>query len=201
MAARALTLADVVPAARVISEAFAEDPLCAYMLPNRRSRVKTLYRFFLAVGELSIKNNRGYGAGEPLAGVAYWQTPEQDDLSVSISSLGKFLPLLFTQYPLGHLRARPILRQIDALHAQHISGPHYYLDNLGVLPSARGQGLSSQLIRPLLARADAEHVPAYTDTVTPSNVGLYEHFGFQCVARVAVGRTGVTVFAMRRAAV
>jgi ribosomal protein S18 acetylase RimI-like enzyme len=169
------------------------------MLPNRRSRLATLYKFFLIVGELSIKQGRGYGAGEPLAGVAYWYAPGQDDVSVSISALGKFLPLLFTQYPLGLVRARPILRQIDRLHEEHAPGPHYYLDNLGVLPAARGQGLSSQLVRPFLARADAERVPAYTDTVTPANVGLYEHFGFQCVARVPVGRTGVTAFAMRAA--
>lgn len=41
-------------------------------------------------------------------------------------------------------------------------------------------------------------MPASTDTVTPANVGLYEHFGFECVARVPVADTGITVFAMRR---
>lgn len=34
---------------------------------------------------------------------------------------------------------------------------------------------------PFLEMADLQNVIAYTDTVTASNVSLYEHFGFQCV--------------------
>jgi hypothetical protein len=34
--------------------------------------------------------------------------------------------------------------------------------------------------------ADAQKTIAYTDTVTRSNVALYEHFGFQCVEESAI---------------
>ena len=43
---RLLTLADVEPAARVIAQAFMDDPLCAYMLPFRRTRLRSLTTFF-----------------------------------------------------------------------------------------------------------------------------------------------------------
>jgi hypothetical protein len=46
--------------------------------------------------------------------------------------------------------------------------------------------------------ADAQETIAYTDTVTRSNVALYEHFGFQCVAESAIPGTGLTVWARRR---
>ena len=43
-----------------------------------------------------------------------------------------------------------------------------------------------------------QKVSVYTDTVTRSNVALYEHFGFQCVEESAIAGTGITVWAMRR---
>lgn len=195
---RLLTLADVEQAAHLISQAFVDDPLCTFMLPFRRTRTNTLGKFFRAYGEVSIKNRRGYGAGEPLQGVAYWKFPDQENLSISLKSIGKFIPLLFTFYPIGFYRARAILEQIDNLHKKYAHEPHFYLDNLGVLPSAQGQGMASKLIRPFLALADEQKVIVYTDTVTRSNVGLYEHFGFECVEESAIKGTGITVWALRR---
>lgn len=197
---RALTLADVEHAAQVISQAFAEDPLVSFMLPFRATRVKTLAKFFRVYGEISIKNNRAFGVGEPLQGVAYWKFPGQDSLSISIKALGKFLPLLFTMYPIGYFRAKAVLNEIEILHNKHAQEPHFYLDNLGVLPSARGKGLSSCLIRPFLEMADSQKVIAYTDTVTRANVPLYQHFGFECVEESTIASTGMTVIALRRAA-
>jgi ribosomal protein S18 acetylase RimI-like enzyme len=195
---RLLTLSEVEQAAQVISQAFVEDPLCTFMLPSKRTRVKTLHKFFRAYGEVNIKNQRGYGTGEPLKAVAYWKSPDEADLSISIKSLSIYIPLLFSYYPIGYFRARAVLKQIDALHEKHTAEPHYYLDNIGVIPSAQGEGLSSKLIRPFLEAADSEKVIAYTDTVTRSNVALYEHFGFQCVEECAVEGTGITVWALRR---
>ena len=160
--------------------------------------MKTLLKFFRPYTELNIKSNRGFGVGEPLQGIAFWKFPGQDSLSISVKSLGKLLPLLFTMYPIGYFRAGDVLSQIDALHTKHASEPHFYLDNLGVLASARGQGLSSALIRPILQMADEQKVIAYTDTVTKSNVPYYEHFGFQCVEESFIEKAGITVYAMKR---
>jgi ribosomal protein S18 acetylase RimI-like enzyme len=195
---RLLTLSDVEQATNIISQAFIDDPLCSFMLPVRKARAKTLYTFFRAYGEVNIKNNRGYGSGEPLQGVAYWSFPNQADLSISVKSLAIFLPLLFSLYPIGYFRAKEIIQQTDILHKKHAGEPHFYLDNIGVLPTARGKGISSKLIRPILEMADSQKVITYTDTVTRSNVSLYEHFGFQCVEQRSIANTGITVWALRR---
>ena len=194
---RLLTPTDLHQAAQVLSQSFLDDPLCAYMLPFRRTRCKTLYKFFHLYGEAGIKNQRGYGFGEPLAGVAFWISPGVDNLSISLRSLGKLLPLLLTWYPIGYLHARAILAQQEALHKKHAPDAHYYLDNIGVLAFARGQGVASRLIRPFLALADEQKVAAYTDTVTRSNVALYEHLGFQCIEERPVPGTGITIWALR----
>jgi len=195
---RLLTLSDVEEAAHVTSHAFVDDPLTSFMLPIKATRIKTLLKFFRVYGEISIKNKRGYGVGEPLQGVAYWKFPDQDSMSISVKSLGKFLPLLFTMYPIGYFRAKAVLNQIEVMHKKYAAEPHFYLDNIGVLASARGKGLSSRLIRPFLKMADSQKVITYTDTVTRSNVPLYEHFGFQCVEESSVAGTGITVYALRR---
>ena len=195
---RVLDLSDVSRAAEVISRAFVDDPLCAFMLPLKRSRIKTLYKFFRAYGTVNIQNQCGFGVGDPLKGVAYWLKPAKADISVNLKSLGLFIPLLFTFYPVGYFRAKAIIKQTDQLHQKYAKGPHYYLDNIGVLPSEQGKGISSRLIRPFLAKADEEKVNVYTDTVTRNNVSLYEHFGFRCVEESAVGTTGVTVWALHR---
>ena len=85
---RLLTLSDVEPAARVIAQAYVDDPLCAFMLPIRRTRTKTLYKFFRVMGEVSIRHQRGYGVGDPLQGVAYWKFPDQESMSISVKSWG-----------------------------------------------------------------------------------------------------------------
>ena len=195
---RLLNLADIEPAAQVIAQAFVDDPLISFMLPIKATRVKTLVKFFRVYGEISIKNKRSFGVGEPLQGVAYWKFPEQDSMTISVKSLGKFLPLFFTMYPIGYFRAKAILNQIETLHNKYADEPHFYLDNLGLLASARGKGLSSKLIRPFLEMADSQKVSAYTDTVTKANIPLYEHFGFQCMEASPVAGTGITVYALRR---
>ena len=43
-------------------------------------------------------------------------------MSVSVKSLGKFVPLLFTLYPIGLVRARAVLDRIDTLHEKHAAG-------------------------------------------------------------------------------
>ena len=182
----------------MIAQAFLDDPFIAFMLPIKAGRIQTLVRFFRIYGEINIQNGRGYGSGEPLQGVAYWKTPEQASLSISVKSLGKFLPLLFTMYPIGYIRAKAVFAHTENLHQRYVPEPHYHLDNLGVLPSAQGKGWSSKLIRPILARADQQKAMTYTETTTRGNVALYQHFGFRCMEEKPVPGTGITIFALLR---
>ena len=175
-----------------------EDPLISFILPFRRTRKKTLLKFFRPYSELNIKNKRAFGVGEPLQGVAYWKFPAQDSLSIGVSTLGKFLPLVFTLYPIGLFRASVVLKQIDALHAKHAPEPHFYLDNLGVLPSSQGKGLSASLVRPFLKMADEQKAAVNTDTVLELNVPYYEHFGFQLMEERIIEGKGITVYALKR---
>jgi len=193
---RLLTSPDVEPAAEVIAHAFMNDPLCMLLLPNTRTRLNTLRKFFRAYGEIYVRSQCGYGIGEPLHGVAFWLEPGHTNISISLSMLKIFIPVLFTHYPIGYFRARSVIKYTNLLHQKYASGPHYYLDNIGVRPASQGQGYSSGLMLPFLAKAKAQGVPVYTDTVTHSNVPYYEHFGFNCMEECSVAGAGITIWAL-----
>jgi hypothetical protein len=57
----------------------------------------------------------------------------------------------------------------------------------------RGKRYSSNLIHPILEKADQMRVEVYTDTVTRSNVTFYEHIGFKCMEERSVAGTGITI--------
>ncbi len=63
------------------------------------------------------------------------------------------------------------------LHRRHASGPHWYLQMVGVEPSKQGRGLGSRLLAHGLARAST--LPVYLETDVERNVGLYRRHGFE----------------------
>lgn len=197
---RRLVTDDVDEAAAAIAAAYVDDPLCAFMLPWRLTRQASLRKFFRAYGVLCARQGALCGIGAPLEAVAIWNTPAAAAVSVTPKTAVRFLPLLATMYPIGLVRARAAIAQQTALRQQHAPGPHYYLDNVAVLPACRGRGLASALIRPMLAAADCERVAVYTDTYTASNVPMYEHLGFVCVDQRSIPDLGLTIWALRRAA-
>jgi ribosomal protein S18 acetylase RimI-like enzyme len=195
---RQLNVSNLEAMTQVLSQSFVADPLVSFILPNQKTRVKTVSKFFRAIGRIAIRNGLAFGVSNPLEGVAIWNFPDKPNNSVSIKDLIHFMPLLFSSYPFGARKAKDVFKQIEANHNKFASEPHFYLDNLGVLKSARGKGLSSQLIRPFLHMADEQKVMTYTDTVTKANVSLYEHFGFECVNESFIESTGLTVYALLR---
>jgi hypothetical protein len=195
---RELRLADVRRATQVIAQAFVNDPLFAYILPLRRTRIRTLQKSFRAYGTINIQNRRGFGVGEPLVGIAFWLEPEIPDVSIYVKSTVLFIPLRLTLYPIGYFWVKGIIKQTDLLHQKYARKPHYYLDNIAVLPGEQGKSISSRLIRPFLDKADENKLSVYTDTVTWKNVSLYEHFGCKCMEECAVKNTGITMGSLIR---
>jgi GNAT superfamily N-acetyltransferase len=195
---RPLTLANFDRVVEVMSSAFADDPLWVYLFPDSARRRNAIPRFYRVGFALPVRNGQAYGAGDEIEGVAVWSVPLQkggSPLSVLNADLFR---LLFSPSIMSIRKAFPIFSQFDRMHKQYVREPHYYLNSIGVLPEAQGKGLASKLIRPFLARADTEGVPAYTETMTPSNVPLYQHFGFQIMEQYRVPKTDLSIWSLLR---
>ena len=77
---------------------------------------------------------------------------------------------------------------------------HYdwYLFNLSVKKDAQGKGIASKLMRPMREFCDDEKMVAYLETNKDSNVGLYNHYGFELKKEEIIPKTDVTHYAMVR---
>ena len=76
--------------------------------------------------------------------------------------------------------------------------PHWYLAVLGVDPRFQGKGCASKLLKPMLARLDAENLPCYVETSTEKYVLIYQHFGFRVIHEAVLPGSGSKIWVMLR---
>lgn len=94
-------------------------------------------------------------------------------------------------------RIEELMRCIGVATEKLGSEPQWYLHVLASRPEHRGQGYTSILLRSIFARADEADLPC-TLICPKHNVPVYEHFGFDVVAKTAIGDSGMFIYNMRR---
>ena len=190
-----LARADEASAAAVLARAFHFDPMMVHLLPDPERRARLLPRFLGSVQRYCLR----YGTvmvGENLSGVACWLPPGGTDVS-----LGRMAPtgMLSAAAPLGVGGLRRLLTLTSAMERDHHRGmpePHWYLWLLGTEPSQVRRGIGGALLRPVLARADAEQVPCYLETHSEPNLRFYAGHGFAPHVEGVAG--GVRYWGLRR---
>jgi GNAT superfamily N-acetyltransferase len=180
----------------VLADAFAEDPVFAWLIPpTAHSRDDRLRTFFTSMSRGYLRQGKPcYVTGDASA-AALWAAPASWSMPLSqiileaapsgLAFRGRLLHALRTQL------------QIERLHAAQ-SRPHWYLGYLGTRHDRQGQGLGTQMLREVLAPLDTEGVPAYLESSNERNLPLYERNGFRVVGELqALGR-GPTIWRMWR---
>lgn len=195
---RLLTLTDLDRAVEIQASAFIDDPLWCYLFPSQTRRASTLRKVFRPAYTFSIRNQQAYGVSDPMEGVAVWSVPRQKVAPSALFRAG-FERLLLSSFVWQIFKVGGIFRRFEEMQKKYAPEPHYYLNTISVAPTAQGKGLASKLIKPFLARADAQQVSVYTETMTPANVTLYEHYGFRCMEHYRVPNTGLNLWAFYRA--
>jgi ribosomal protein S18 acetylase RimI-like enzyme len=153
-----------------LSNAFFEDPVFSWLMPDEQSRHARLRRFFeVELRHLVIPRGRAWTSPE-LAGAALSLPPGAWHASprVAVLQAGCFGVHLH--------RAAGILALMER---HHIREPHYYFAYIGVAPDAQGKGLGSTLMGPTLERCDEYGLPAYLEASSERNAALYERLGFE----------------------
>ena len=110
-----------------------------------------------------------------------WLPPGQTHPSLWRYIRAGFLPVEYKLGRAGYRRMMANEAYIEAVHAEQMPGPHWYLWFVAVEPAAKGCGIGSMLIRHKLAQADADHIPCYLETHNLNNVPFYEKLGFSVV--------------------
>ena len=79
----------------------------------------------------------------------------------------------------GELKAIKRLEKIgQQVQPKAPSLPHHEIFWLAILPEARGKGIGSRLLKPVLGNADAEKVGCYLVSSNPRNIPFYQRHGF-----------------------
>lgn len=159
-----------------LAEAFYDDPVLGWLLPDAAARGRALRRFF-AIETRDIALPHGLstttaGSGEAMGAAlalppGHWRTPPR----VQLTHAASYLSIFGRRLP----RALGVLA---ALERRHPRRPHYYLAYIGVRPGAQGLGLGSALLRPILGRCDRDGLPAYLEASSPDSARLYRRLGF-----------------------
>jgi ribosomal protein S18 acetylase RimI-like enzyme len=106
-------------------------------------------------------------------------------------------PTMLFATGLGRVSRLMALRAgIDAHHP--MDRPHAYLWFFGVSRAAQGHGVGSRMLKVATDRLDAAGQPAYLETQTERNVGLYRRHGFEVISEYRVRADSPRMWSMWR---
>lgn len=164
----------------VLAEAFHDDPVIGWLMPDARKRRVRLRRFFaLELRHLALP--RGH----------VWATDDFSGAAMVMPPNAWRVPLYATllegsAFGLGLVRAARLGATMEWRHARLVRKPHYYFRDIGVVPARQGRGLGSALMRPTLERCDHESLPAYLEASSERSAVLYERLGFKLIRELRV---------------
>lgn len=162
-----------------LADAFAEDVMFDWFLRPDARRDEARLRFFRFVVA-----NMAFGVGRidrPATGpgAAIWLPFEALKPTPLLTEL-RAIPTLLFATGLGRMARLGAVR--EAMDKRHpMDRPHAYLMFLGVARRAQGRGVGSRLLQLGVERCDAAGMPAYLETQTERNIGLYRRYGFEII--------------------
>ncbi len=181
----------------VMGRAFRDDQLLKYLIPEDAKRARLAPSFVGKVVRYCLSYGEVYTT-PALDGVACWLPPGH-----SSPTFARMLRTGLLMEPLrfgwaGFRRFMDMVSYTEKVHKRAAPGPHWYLWGLGVEPSEQGKGIGGALMRPILARAEADGFPCYLETQNERNLPFYERHGFEVASDGEVPRRGLRVWAMVR---
>ena len=180
----------------VLADAFAADPVFAWLIPPQaRRRGDRMRTFFTSMSRAYLRSGKPcYLTGDGSA-AALWAAPGAWDMPLSQIILEAGPSGLAFRHRL--LRALRTQLHIERLHATQ-SAPHWYLGYLGTRCDRQGDGLGSQMLREVLTGLDTDGMPAYLESSNERNLSLYERNGFGVIGQLRALGHGPTIWRMWR---
>ena len=176
-----------------LARAFRDDPVHRWILPGEFDCALASDLFFAMVMRDMLRHESVFTTAGCF-GAAFWIPPYPQ-----LASLRDRLAMAARWYVALGRRSREIGEQLTRIERAHPQEPHWYLAVLGTDPRHQGRGVGSALLAPILARCDADRVPAYLESSKRANVPFYERHGFRVVGELAI-RGGPVIWRMLREA-
>jgi ribosomal protein S18 acetylase RimI-like enzyme len=192
------SIKDINKAARVMSEAFFDEPMSVYAFPDIGQRQSKSHYFYEFILRYSFHLGHVFVTSNNIEGLAAWLFLNKVSSSIWDMVRSKAIIPLLRMGINANRRMWPYFNILEKRHRELVKTPHWYLILLGVAPEYRKQGYASHLLREMLSNIDHEGIPCYLETDTEENVSLYQHFGFRVIEEIKVPSTDFRVWAMLR---
>jgi len=167
------TIGDARSIVALLADAFHNDPVSGWLLPDDRERRRQHMGFFLVFvehalqhGEVALHFNNGY------TGAALWlDTGTTQDVAPDMNRV---------QEALGDEGFERFMVLDELMHKHHPVGVHHsYLPFIAVSPHWQGQGIGRLLLQTRLAQLDEAGTPAYLEASSERSRNLYARLGFR----------------------
>jgi ribosomal protein S18 acetylase RimI-like enzyme len=193
-----LSMSDIEPASRTLAEAFQDDPLMVYLLPDAEQRRAFLPLSFAALVRNAIGRGEVYATSKDCEGVVALLPPGAREVAL--------MGLIRSGALAAALRMRGgYFRRVWAFHwhttalcGRHLTLPHWHLEMIGVRPQCQNRGFGSFLMRAMIERLDADGTPCWLNTENEANVAFYQRFGYQTLDVGRISDSGCTCWIMAR---
>jgi GNAT superfamily N-acetyltransferase len=152
--------------------AFATDPAFRYFFPDDDAYPEQAAAFAAWLFDKRVERGSVWIVDGGVS-VAMWDPP---------GPWGPTKPLEIPKDALARLASYD-----EAVHRELPKTAHWYLGVLATHPDHAGQRLGRQALRPGLEAARDAGLPAYLETTTSANEGIYQRAGWRTVASVTVG--------------
>jgi GNAT superfamily N-acetyltransferase len=193
---RAATAKDRAQLADSLASAFANDPLFNWMAgttpeQDARPKMRIVFDAFLKL-DLGRDDHLVF-MDEDGIGVAVWKAPNK--WKMATGDMFRALPAMLRAFG---TKATRMIGAFNAIEKVHPKEEHYYLEALGTRQDMQSKGVGSAVLGDMLARCDAEGMPAYLESSNVRNVPFYARHGFKSTGEIVVGKGAPTVTAMWR---
>ncbi|MER5482872.1 GNAT family N-acetyltransferase [Streptomyces sp. NPDC002812] len=161
--------------ARLLDAAFRTDPVSSWVFPDPEHRAAVHGKFLGVFVDVALAEGRIDYAVDGSAAALWLRIPAAgpEDEHVEDEIPAKMRAVADPD----NERCELVGRLTGAVHP--MAEEHEYLLMIAVAPGRQGEGLGTELIRPVLERCDREGVPAYLEASSERSKGLYERLGWQ----------------------
>ena len=188
---RTASVHDIARVSAALGQAFVDDPVMVWAIPEEDRRRAILPAFFTVFTAAFQRHGHVYRTVDGTA-AALWSPPGVDAVAEDeVEEFGAALEEIC-----GADAGR--MGEISTLLGEH--HPHepvWYLNFVGVEPAGQGRGLGSALLEHVLVRADRDGATAYLDATSTRNRALYERHGFVATGELVIS-DGPTFWQMWR---
>lgn len=178
-AIRRASRTDIPVLAALLGRSLYRDPLCKWIFPSHKRRIKNVTRDFTRLMKPRVKH--GIVATVDCLSVAVWTPPNPPQQTWR----ERYQESLYMRLTHGR-RVHEVRDCLHKMAKRHPLSPHWYLLALATDDDCRGQGMASRLLEDMVGHCDKVSEQIALETSQESNLAFYERFGFVVVDELEV---------------